>query len=416
MRHEVFSHGLDHGLREQSANASSFWDGMLSARGQIALEQSVSTRTYLTAATENEVLPLLSSARSLLHLASETAIRRMHAKNPNIIQSLRRHFDGPVVGLFAYLPLNEFGAAAMAHGIFDGAEPDPAWIVGPNDVPVAFYEWLFFGPGLYLKSLLAIGELYQRLAPLGAPVFSKGTTPQSAAILCKLGFQDAALFYPETSQGIVVLLPTRKIVPKSGKPSKAYDVRQVRSFEELAHVISIRSATYIAEQFPLYGEEFDGNDFCATHMVGYINGDPAGCIRIRYFGDFVKVERLAVKLEYRKSRLAFALVKFARSHIKKKGFRRIYGHASDEIAPFWKLMGGVPMENRPPFRFANVEYREMSCEVEPDPLAISYGVPPMVTIRPEGLWDEPSALDWSNFDGDPLREQLFKAHARKKRA
>lgn len=416
MRHEFFGDVLIEHQFHRPNGATGFWDDVLSARGLSAIARSADRRTHLTAATEDEALPLLSAARVDLDLASETAIRRMHAKNPNVIQSVRKYENGPVVGIFAYLPLSEFGAAAMAHGIFDGAIPDPAWIVGPDETPLAFYEWLFYGPGLYLQSLLAIGEHYQRLAPLGAPVFSKGTTAQSESILRKLGFQDATLFYPEARSGVVVLLPTQRVEPTESKSAKGYDVRQVRSFEELAHVISIRSATYIAEQFPLYGEEFDGNDFCGTHLVGYVAGDPAGCIRIRYFGDFVKLERLAVKLEYRKSRLAFALVKAARAHIKKKGFRRIYGHASDEIAPFWKLLGAVPMEDRPPFRFANVEYREMSCEIEADPLAISYGVPPMMTIRPEGLWDEPSALDWSNFGGDPLREQLLKDHARQKRA
>jgi predicted GNAT family N-acyltransferase len=416
MRHEVFGNVLAESQRRQPTESTGFWDDMLSVRGLAAMARSDDRRTYLKTATELEALPHLSIARTSLDLATETAIRRMHAKNPDIIQSLRQFEDGPVVGIFAYLPLSEFGAAAIAHGIFDGAMPDPAWIVGSNETPVAFYEWLFYGPGLYLRSLSAIGDLYRMLAPLGAPVFSKGTTQQSEAILRKLGFQDASLFYNDARPGFVVLLPSQKITQSIGKSAKAYEVRQVRSFEELAHVISIRSATYIAEQFPLYGEEFDGNDFCGTHLVGYIDGDPAGCIRIRYFGDFVKLERLAVKLEYRKSRLAFALVKAARAHIKKKGFRRIYGHASDEVAPFWKLLGAVPMKDRLPFRFANVEYREMSCEIEADPLAISYGVPPMMTIRPEGLWDEASALDWSNFGGDPMREQLLKEHARKKRS
>jgi len=183
----------------------------------------------------------------------------------------------------------------------------------------------------------------------------------------------------------------------------------------LAHVISIRSATYLAEQFPLYAEEFDGNDFCATHLVGYIDGDPAGAIRMRYFGDFAKVERLAVKLEYRKSRLAFRLVKEAVAHVRRKGFTRVYGHASDEVAPFWRLLGAEVMEGRPEFRFANVVYREMSAELEPDPLAIKFGVQPLMSIRPEGAWDEPGALDMSNLSADSGREALLQAHSRQAR-
>jgi len=32
----------------------------------------------------------------------------------------------------------------------------------------------------------------------------------------------------------------------------------------------------------------------ATHLVGYVGAEPAATLRLRYFGDFVKIERLAV--------------------------------------------------------------------------------------------------------------------------
>jgi GNAT superfamily N-acetyltransferase len=389
-----------------------FWQDILSERGARALSRAALQRTTLKQATEAEVRPFFELARQGLALADEVAIRRMHAKNPAIVQSLRRTADGPVHGLFAFLPLSEFGAAMLVNGSFDGANPDPAWIVAPGEAPAALYEWLFYGPGLYMQTMPAIGALYARLAPGGCPAFSKGATADSAAILAKLGFLDAASIYPQAPPKIMVLLPARDAPAPDTVPQRPWDIRQVRTMEELTHVIAIRAATYIAEQFPLHAEEFDGNDFCATHFVGYVDGDPAAAIRLRWFHDFVKIERLAVKAEYRNSRLAFALVRAAGHHARAKGFKRLYGHASDEIAPFWKLLGGSVIEGRPPFRFANIEYREMSIDLEPDPLAIRYGVQPMVTIRPEGLWDEPSALDWSNVGGDPLRAELLEAHKR----
>ncbi len=392
-----------------------FWDGRLSARGARVVAHAASARTFLTPATEDEVRPFFEAAKAGLPLADDLAIRRMHAKNPVIVQALRRGADGPVVGLFAFLPLNEFGAAMLANGTFDGANPDPAWIVAPGQTPAACYEWLFYGPGLYLQTMPAIGELYAGLAPDGCPAFSKGATPDSAAILSKLGFLEAATLYPAAPPKIMVLLPHAPAQAARPTTKASWDIRQVRTMEELTHVIAVRAATYVAEQFPLHAEEFDGNDFCATHFVGYVDGDPAAAIRLRWFHDFVKIERLAVKAEYRKSRLAFALVRTAGHHARAKGFKRLYGHASEAIAPFWKLLGGSVIEGRPPFRFANIEYREMAIDLEPDPLAIRYGVQPMVTIRPEGLWDEPSALDWSNIGGDPLRLQLLEAHKRQPR-
>ena len=57
------------------------------------------------------------------------------------------------------------------------------------------------------------------------------------------------------------------------------EVRIARSFDDLLMVYSVRSAVYIAEQECPFAEEFDGNDHCATHLIGFIKGEPAGCIR-----------------------------------------------------------------------------------------------------------------------------------------
>lgn len=409
MRHDVMN---DPDIQPKLDGAS-FWDGLLNDRACKALAKLGSKATRLDLASEEEALGFFAQANQSLTLAGEAAIRRMLHKNPNLVHVIRRKHGGPAMGLFAFLPLNEFGAACIADGQFDGTNPDPAWIVHHGEAPVAIYEWLFYGPQLYLKTMPAVGRLYQSITQDDCPVFSKATTDFSERLLMSLGYLEARTIYPKAQKGFVVVLPQRKESLSTFLSKKRTEIRQVRSFEELAHVISVRSATYLAEQFPLYAEEFDGNDFCATHLVGYIDGDPAGAIRMRYFGDFAKIERLAVKLEYRKSRLAFQLVKAAVAHVRRKGFTRVYGHASAEIAPFWKLMGASEIENRKPFRFANIEYHEMGAELEPDPLAIRYGAAPMVTIRPEGLWDEPGALDWSNIISDPVRSQLMIAGSRK---
>src|SRR3954454_23156574 len=103
----------------------------------------------------------------------------------------------------------------------------------------------------------------------------------------------------------------------------------------MMRVMSIRSAVYIAEQLCPYNEEFDGNDFSATHLIGYVGNEPAACLRVRYFADFAKIERLAVRKEYRKSRLPFQLVRAAIELCRVKGYRRLYGHAQKRLANFW---------------------------------------------------------------------------------
>src|ERR1700730_18055582 len=86
------------------------------------------------------------------------------------------------------------------------------------------------------------------------------------------------------------------------------EVRIARSFDDLFMVYAGRSAVYIAEQECPFAEEFDGNDNCARDVIELVKGEPAGCIRIRFFYDFAKIERLAVLKRFRQSMLASDLV------------------------------------------------------------------------------------------------------------
>ena len=124
------------------------------------------------------------------------------------------------------------------------------------------------------------------------------------------------------------------------------EVRIARSFDDLLMVYSVRSAVYIAEQECPFAEEFDGNDHCATHLIGFINDEPAGCIRIRFFYDFAKIERLAVLKRFRKSALASELVSSGIDLVRRKGFRRIYGTAREGLEGFWARFGGVPINDQ----------------------------------------------------------------------
>jgi predicted GNAT family N-acyltransferase len=186
----------------------------------------------------------------------------------------------------------------------------------------------------------------------------------------------------------------------------------VRSMSGLAQVFALRAATFIAEQFCSYEEEFDGNDFCSTQFVGSIDDDPAGCIRLRYFGDFAKLERLCVRREYRGSGLKAALVEAALGHARAKNFRLVYGHARADLVPMWREFGFEPIAGRPSFRFANIDYVEILRELEPDESAVRLGVPAMLTTRPEGEWDEPGPLDLSLLTADASRRALIERHTR----
>ncbi len=177
----------------------------------------------------------------------------------------------------------------------------------------------------------------------------------------------------------------------SSDPPEAITV--VRSVDDFLKVVSVRSIVYVAGQDCPHGEEFDGNDFCAMHLLGCVGGEPVACIRIRFFADFAKIERLAVRQEYRRSSMAFRLVRHAIGLVARKGYTRIYGHAQEGLEDFWARFGARRIENSHPFSFSGYRYCEMLLEIARDESAIGLGASPLVTIRPEGAWDLPGILE-----------------------
>jgi hypothetical protein len=65
---------------------------------------------------------------------------------------------------------------------------------------------------------------------------------------------------------------------------------------------ALRGCRFMGQGGRSYKHEFDGNDHHATHVLALVDEEPAGCCKIRYFGDFAKPERLAVLPKFRRGR------------------------------------------------------------------------------------------------------------------
>src|ERR1700686_4107910 len=144
-----------------------------------------------------------------------------------------------------------------------------------------------------------------------------------------------------SQQGVLQMHGTRP--PSSTKPNaRSISIRIARDPNDLMLVTAIRAAVYLAEQDCPIEEEFDGNDLVAAHFIGFVGSEPAACLRVRFFGEFAKVERLAVRHQYRRSRVSFRLVQASVDYIKRKGFRKIYGQGQDRLGDFWAPLGAKP--------------------------------------------------------------------------
>jgi predicted GNAT family N-acyltransferase len=196
-----------------------------------------------------------------------------------------------------------------------------------------------------------------------------------------------------------------RVDPKlSGEPitcdiaSPRYETTVARTLDDLMQVMMIRSLVYIGEQQCPYAEEYDGNDFSgATHLILRRGGEPIGTLRIRWFADFAKLERVAVRPEFRGTRATLELVRAAFRIAEKKGYRKILGHAQARLLPFWgRHFKGFPRQDRENFVFSDHDYVEIVAETTPPADALTIDSDPMVLLRPEGEWDRPGVLDWSS--------------------
>ena len=171
-----------------------------------------------------------------------------------------------------------------------------------------------------------------------------------------------------------------------------------RTMDDLLACQVVRGIVYIGEQLSPYADEFDGNDFSAQHILARVGDEPAGAMRIRYFGDFAKPERLAVLQPFRSRRygekgVAFALASYAFDICSRKGFTQFYGHAQTRLVNFWSRFGMFkPMENGD-FRFSDQDYVAMVGHRDRPDNALGLHSDHLVLIRPEGKWDQPGVYE-----------------------
>jgi hypothetical protein len=170
----------------------------------------------------------------------------------------------------------------------------------------------------------------------------------------------------------------------------------VTTYQQLLHAYAIRSICFIEEHGYSARQEFDGNDYQATHMIVYAGDEPVGTQRIRWFKDFAKIERTAFRAAYRNTHVLKTCAYFVFDHIARKGYDKVITHAQPKYARMWRIILGFKnAEGKAPFYFdGHTEpYIELVKELTPPDNAISLCTDTAVMFRIEGSWDAPSAFE-----------------------
>ena len=362
---------------------------------------------YTPAASEIDEL-LDNARRDLPQLGANEVVHRVVAHNPDSFWAIaRRDKVSPAVrraeGFQAFLLLNEAGLEQLIAGTFKGADPDVSLLTAQNEKPAAIYVWCTHAKGSLAAAITLTLEKMNTPLYRDVDVYTWAATKEGHAALEGTGFQRGVTVEGHHNPDLYIFRRS----PLSPKEMPSYDgymshnddeeitVTVARSIEDLMRVVVVRSAVFVGEQRCPYNEEYDGNDLSGTHLLGYVGHEPAASLRIRYFADFAKIERLAVRSEFRGRRLAQQVIQAAIDLCGKKGYTRVYGQSEKSMVDWYRQFGFRVPNTRRSIVFSEYEFVEIVLDRPRESNAISVDSDPYVIIRPEGRWHMRGILEQS---------------------
>jgi predicted GNAT family N-acyltransferase len=174
-------------------------------------------------------------------------------------------------------------------------------------------------------------------------------------------------------------------------------IKLASTSDELLQCYALRAAVFMGEQQCSYREEFDGNDYSASHLLLTVDGEPAGAMRIRWFAGFAKLERAIILKRYRSMGLFEPFVDWARTFAASKGYPKAYLHGQKRLWPIFERQGFRQVGES--FHFSDHEYGAFVAELDVPAEAPAVLSDPMLLNRPEDRLDRPGILEESMTRG-----------------
>ena len=95
------------------------------------------------------------------------------------------------------------------------------------------------------------------------------------------------------------------------------DIKFTQNDREMLSCLSLRRTVFIEEQNVPENEEVDGDDPNCDHILLTISDDPVGAARLKYYDNFVKVQRVCVLKNYRGQGIGSNIINFIIKHIER---------------------------------------------------------------------------------------------------
>ncbi|MCK4715421.1 MAG: GNAT family N-acetyltransferase [Candidatus Marinimicrobia bacterium] len=109
--------------------------------------------------------------------------------------------------------------------------------------------------------------------------------------------------------------------------------------DDLIKVFIIRGIVFMDEQKVAYSIEMDEYEYSALHILGEINGEPVAAGRIRFIGEWAKLERIAVRKEFRNHGYGHKIVEYMLQIARERGFRKFKMHAQSHLCEYYTKHG-----------------------------------------------------------------------------
>ncbi len=168
----------------------------------------------------------------------------------------------------------------------------------------------------------------------------------------------------------------------------------VRCQADLDQAFALRRSEFIEKQHVPEEKEFDGNDFSATHIIAKDGNKVIGTMRVRYFHDFVRFERMCVSPDYRKQDIPNQILAFTTRFLQKKGFDKALAFCKKELLGHWLANGHLKADKIKPVKVGNLEMIGVFYPIPASGRCIRLEGNTENFFVPEGTWkDDPVAVN-----------------------
>ncbi|RPI03108.1 MAG: GNAT family N-acetyltransferase [Calditrichaeota bacterium] len=135
----------------------------------------------------------------------------------------------------------------------------------------------------------------------------------------------------------------------------------VQSLDELIKAFTVRAVVFIGEQHCPYDLEIDEFEHSCIHILGEMGNEPFAAARLRFPGPYAKLERIAVRKEWRGMGYGHQLVDYLVELAKSRGYSLLKMHAQAYLVDFYAKHGFV--RHGEMFEEAGIEHFLMVMEV-----------------------------------------------------